>query len=399
MNPLFFDTLIGRCLLCRYYCHRPLLIPKPIHPTGVRFRRSVHPLVGCPRIDSRGRDQRLPPFLGAPGEGYELRNFTYAQLAIGTILARIFVSWIFIKPYYAYRVVSIYEFLEIRFGATTRQAASAIFLITRALASGTRLYVAAIILVLAFEMITGSRPTQSQELLITFGSLLILVALTSVYTSLGGIKGSRLDRPHSIPCHVHWAGICSLAPRPVHSRGLEWISDQNLTNPVISPFGALGLRTKATLCSKSKEFLKVNIPSGPHFLRQRSLPWPPTGQIKIWCSECSPPRIPARSRLALVLSGLADIPIVMAFLTIGILLLGFTTNIFQIPTCLSAMRIFSLSIFCKNFRQEFGGLLIAGIFGHNHGVIKHRPQRAGYFLGFATGTNLFWPLAFKHLTP
>ena len=48
------------------------------------------------------------------------------------------MSWIFIKPYYAYRVVSIYEFLEIRFGATTRQAASAIFLITRALASQSR---------------------------------------------------------------------------------------------------------------------------------------------------------------------------------------------------------------------------------------------------------------------
>jgi SSS family solute:Na+ symporter len=127
-------------------------------------------------------------FLGAPGEGYELRNFTYAQLALGTILARVLVSWIFIKPYYTYRVVSIYEFLEIRFGPTTRQAASAIFLITRALASGTRLYVAAIILVLGYEMITGTRPTQSQELIITFASLLFLVALTAVYTAMGGIK-------------------------------------------------------------------------------------------------------------------------------------------------------------------------------------------------------------------
>jgi len=43
-------------------------------------------------------------FLGAPGEGYALRNFTYAQLAIGTILARVIVSFVFIKPYYDYRV-------------------------------------------------------------------------------------------------------------------------------------------------------------------------------------------------------------------------------------------------------------------------------------------------------
>src|SRR5215203_5427860 len=48
-------------------------------------------------------------FLGAPGEGYHLRNYTYVQLAVGTVIARVIVSYIFIKPYYDYRVVSIYE--------------------------------------------------------------------------------------------------------------------------------------------------------------------------------------------------------------------------------------------------------------------------------------------------
>ena len=37
-------------------------------------------------------------FLGAPGEGYAERNFAYAQLAIGTILARFLIAYIFIKP-------------------------------------------------------------------------------------------------------------------------------------------------------------------------------------------------------------------------------------------------------------------------------------------------------------
>jgi len=31
-------------------------------------------------------------FLGTPAEGYHLRNFTYAQLAIGTVIARIIVA-------------------------------------------------------------------------------------------------------------------------------------------------------------------------------------------------------------------------------------------------------------------------------------------------------------------
>ena len=77
-------------------------------------------------------------FLGAPGEGYEKRNFTYAQLALGTILARIIIAYVFIKPYYDFGVVSIYEYLLLRFGRRTKNTASAIFLITRALASGTR---------------------------------------------------------------------------------------------------------------------------------------------------------------------------------------------------------------------------------------------------------------------
>src|SRR3954452_19025596 len=105
-------------------------------------------------------------FLGTPGEGYGLRSFTYVQLAAGTVIARVVVSYIFIKPYYDYRVVSIYEYLLVRFGVTTRNAASAIFLITRALASGTRLYVAAIILLLGFQMVTGVKPSPGQELAI-----------------------------------------------------------------------------------------------------------------------------------------------------------------------------------------------------------------------------------------
>ena len=55
-------------------------------------------------------------FFGTPGEGFTQRNYTYLQLAFGTIIARILVSFIFIKPYYDYKVFSIYEYLTRRFG-------------------------------------------------------------------------------------------------------------------------------------------------------------------------------------------------------------------------------------------------------------------------------------------
>src|SRR6185503_5895116 len=116
-------------------------------------------------------------FFGTPGEGFALRNYTYIQLAFGTILARILVSYIFIKPYYDYNVYSIYEYLTARFGVPTKNAASAIFMFTRVLASGARLYVAALALALAYEMIRGVQPGQRETLLIYIGATIAIVVL------------------------------------------------------------------------------------------------------------------------------------------------------------------------------------------------------------------------------
>src|ERR1043166_9348608 len=127
-------------------------------------------------------------FFGTPGEGFALRNYTSLQLALGTILARILVSYIFIKPYYDYKVYSLYKYLPARFGVATKNAASAVFMITRLLASGARLYVAAIALALAYEMIRGVRPGQTETLWIYVGSTVAIVILTAIYTTLAGIR-------------------------------------------------------------------------------------------------------------------------------------------------------------------------------------------------------------------
>src|SRR5215472_14880648 len=127
-------------------------------------------------------------FLGAPEEGYASRNFTYAQLVFGTLLGRVIVALVFIKSYYDFRVVSIYEFLQARFGTWTKNAASLTFLITRALASGTRLYVGAVVLVLGYEMLSGVALAPLQQVWIYIGALVFLTVATAIYTALGGIK-------------------------------------------------------------------------------------------------------------------------------------------------------------------------------------------------------------------
>jgi solute:Na+ symporter, SSS family len=127
-------------------------------------------------------------FLGAPESGYVKGNWTYAQFAIGTILARIIVSFLFIPLFYRHGVVSLYEYLGTRFGPRSRTWASATFLVTRVLAMGTRLYVSAIILVLGWQLAVG-RPVGAWEKFAIFGAAVVLVtALTAIYTSVGGIR-------------------------------------------------------------------------------------------------------------------------------------------------------------------------------------------------------------------
>src|ERR1043165_9138478 len=55
-------------------------------------------------------------FLGAPGEGFDQRNFAYVQLIIGLILGRVLVGYFFLRPYYEYKVYTVYDYLGIRFG-------------------------------------------------------------------------------------------------------------------------------------------------------------------------------------------------------------------------------------------------------------------------------------------
>jgi SSS family transporter len=127
-------------------------------------------------------------FLGAPESGYLKGNWTYAQFSIGTILARIIVSFLFIPLFYRHGVISLYEYLGTRFGPRSRSWASATFLVTRVLAMGTRLYVSAIILVMAWQLAVG-RPVGAWEKFAIFaGAVVLVTALTAIYTAAGGIR-------------------------------------------------------------------------------------------------------------------------------------------------------------------------------------------------------------------
>src|SRR5579864_3612520 len=258
-------------------------------------------------------------FCGTPGEGFALRNYTYIQLAFGTILARILVSYIFIKPYYDYKVYSIYEYLTARFGIATKNAASAVFMFTRVLASGARLYVAAIALVLAYEMIRGVRPGQTETLFIYVGATVAIVVLTAIYTTLGGIKAviwtDLIQASIMIGSALTALGLLYFAiPGGWHKiaelHGGFHLSDILTTglDPAKSGWdkwkGMFGIEYTIFAGLIGSTFITMATHGTDQDMVQRMLT-----AVDI-----------RRSRRSLVLSGLADIPIALTFLSIGLLL-------------------------------------------------------------------------------
>jgi len=132
-------------------------------------------------------------FLGAPGEGYEKRSLAYVQLVLGVILGRLIVGNVFLKPYYTYRVYTVYDYLGVRFGPLTKNYVSALFLLMRTLASGTRLFIPSLVMVLAWRMFqSGGQVQFSQQAVTTVGpyvaAIVVLTIVTCLYTAKGGIK-------------------------------------------------------------------------------------------------------------------------------------------------------------------------------------------------------------------
>lgn len=87
--------------------------------------------------------QSAATFLGAPD--YSFRgDYAYLAVSVSALLAAWFVARVLMPRFYDLGVATVYELLERRFDRTARQAAAGMYLVGRILASGARLYLAAI---------------------------------------------------------------------------------------------------------------------------------------------------------------------------------------------------------------------------------------------------------------
>lgn len=138
-------------------------------------------------------------FIGMPGWGYtsglQRLTFTFQFPLVMVILMTTFVPF-----FYNTKVVSIYEYLEKRFGSKSRTLMALIFLLSRGLQTAVVMYGPA----LALSMITGADPKIA---------ILIMGVFAIAYTVFGGI--AAVIWTDVVQMFVIWIGVILAIAIPI----------------------------------------------------------------------------------------------------------------------------------------------------------------------------------------
>src|SRR3954447_2996076 len=111
--------------------------------------------------------------VGTPSRSFT-DNLGFLQLVFGYLLARIVISTVLLPQYFRGEMFTAYELMRRRFGENVRKLTASIFLVTRALAEGVRVF--AISMVVSIVLGTGE-----------IASIVLIVLLTLFYTFEGGM--------------------------------------------------------------------------------------------------------------------------------------------------------------------------------------------------------------------
>lgn len=112
-------------------------------------------------------------FIGIPAAAYG-GNMTFLQLALGYVIGRLLVSVIFIPAYFRGELYTSYELLQRRFGPRVKDLAAGIFLVTRTIADGVRLFATALVISIVTQL-----PIPL--------TIVVIGAAMIIYTTRGGV--------------------------------------------------------------------------------------------------------------------------------------------------------------------------------------------------------------------
>src|SRR5450755_3944198 len=111
--------------------------------------------------------------ISIPGLAYDT-NFTFLQVVLGYLVGRVIISFVLLPHYFRGELYTAYQLIERRFGSNLRTVTAGLFLLTRAVAEGVRIYAVSIVVTIALG--TGE-----------VASIAIITALTLIYTFEGGL--------------------------------------------------------------------------------------------------------------------------------------------------------------------------------------------------------------------
>lgn len=111
--------------------------------------------------------------ISTPGIAYS-SNLGFLQLVLGYVVARVVVGFVLIPRYFKGELYTAYQLIEQRFGRELKILTAGLFLVTRALAEGVRVFAISIVIEVIFK--TG-----------VLAAVIIITALTLFYTYRGGL--------------------------------------------------------------------------------------------------------------------------------------------------------------------------------------------------------------------
>lgn len=137
-------------------------------------------------------------FISVPGM-VATSGFGYLQMVLGFVTGQVLIAFVLIPLFYKMNLVSIYEYLENRFGASSYKTGAWFFFISKMLGASVRLFLVCLTLqLLVFE------PLQLPFIL----NVAVTVALVWLYTFQGGVKSLIWTDSLKTFCLVVSVGLC-----------------------------------------------------------------------------------------------------------------------------------------------------------------------------------------------
>jgi len=268
-------------------------------------------------------------------------SFTYLQVVAGYIIARFVISWLLIPAYFQGEMLTAYELLNRRFGASAKHFAASLFLVMRALAEGVRVFAASLVLA---AVLSSSVPWLPH---LWLWSIVIVGLLTLVYTFEGGIAA------------VIWTDVIQLV---IYIAGSLLAAYMLLT---LVPGGWTAIVADARAAGKL-HFVSwstdLTVPftfwaglAGGCFLTMAS-----HGTDQLLVQRLLTCRNRRDSQLALVVSGFVVFAQFVLFLTIGVMLHAYYAT-HPLPPITSNDEIFPAFI-VRSLPHGIAGLVIAAVF-------------------------------------